>query len=1024
MRKNSSENKKSKVSLPLVGAKFSPLSPLKDDEDYFGSRDNSRAEDSWQVASQLRMEQEVRGALSIFESQKEKEQFFTKSDVKISRHQFGKVLLSLRSQVGRFQSAGLFVQFMLQELQRKEGTDVATLAAAGTWGLQLLVKQEVGNALECIQSAILPALYCDYNPADLPFASPAIQAQIRDGTLVRENPYFTHSMYVEQARIGLKNIAQMHQTLHRALKHNEGRRSYVLRMVSKHRKMNIQYHFNAWRQLTRRRHVLDMTTRKHQERHDNTVSHLRLCVVFSTWRLTVETSRVQFLTDRLHDVSAQLENSKNQFQLQCFRTDRLVQMTNKARAQGEESLAKESKLKAIIARLKKDLERNERMYKERLATHIKNAFSLIQHYRSFSSFLLEMRKYTAVFARISKNSLVSASSIVTSEENEEEIDFMEVVVRWCNYAVQETLGSSYQPFTFFVPEFFTGEYYLIVLHFVFPDRASLLPNRDVNIRYRLRRICEMCDACGLLHRLVPEDFSMHREDLISISLAELLQRYLLRIWRETCDSSILKASTAFPKMLEESRNVDPEGKLNVGTDEMFADLVGECEEDIEEKKSLLLEQYEVEKRLAQNTSLLVKDGSYIWTERMRGAPLQILSEPHRRMFSPVLIQSLGDIIEKLPKPNANEMSSTDELEELQTVLFNDHTLSRIFYHYAGERQKALSEVGFWRFVEHSTFHSTTSAVSKASISQILDKVNFPQLEVAKQAATLARSPMNAETLALVAKHEVDIRYISIGQFVEIIIRIAVEYGRFQFSLVDSVSRFLRVLTAPSLKHFPLILQQFYSKDVQEVVNYFSDELFRVFNFFLRQQEQSKFTRDRLIAVQDGGRFGALISRRTYETMFAECGYLHGEVIDEELNKLPLTDTKGSSAAVKNQRQTRVPFITSEEIDVVLRKVIIAAQNVGSGSSSEVAPSFTESKSTPQHLDLTFTMFLETFGAFCHYWCPDPFIAYSRKVSGFIARTLQGLIQAHTFDTLVLSAPPPISLEGGSNLKFDEGSLLH
>lgn len=1017
MNKLFTDQKKRIISLPQISSKVSAQKSVKE-ADRFRTSSAARDEKYLETEPHLEIEEEVRGSLVTYENQKQKEEFFADSDVKISRHQFGRLVLSLRAQISHFRSTGLFVHFMLQDLQRKEGADVATLAAAGTWGLQLLVNQEVGSALESIQSALLPALYCDYNPQDLPFASAAIQAQIHDSVLVEENPYFTHSMYVEQARIGLKNIEQLNLALHRSLEHNEGRRRYVLRMIGTLGRKNVQYHFTAWRQLARRRHVLDMTAEKRQKRHESLNDVLRLRMVFSTWRLTVENARVQFLTDRLHDVSLQLENSKNQFQLQCFRSDRLLQLMNQAKKDQEAVLAKELKLKARISEIKKELRDHELIYKERITTTIESAFSTIQHYRNLLTFLVDTRQCPKIFTRMPKSSGVGES--FQDQKNEEEEDnFAEIVIQWCNYAVREVLGSSYQPFSFLCPEFFTGEFYLIVLHFVFPERTSLQVNRDSNIPYRLRRICEMCEACCLLHRLVPDDFTLQREDLIFLSLGELFRRYLLDVWGELSNTSSNKASAAFPQMLLDSKKVDLGGDQIEVINGVFTGFIEDCETDVESKKTRLMEQFELEKDLTRNTNFLVKEESYMWGERVRGAPLQALSAPTRRMFSRLNPPSFEDVISKLEK-SAEESFPNSTLSSLQQFLFSDHTLSRIFFHYAGDGAKQMSEASFWRFVEQNKFHSSTTKVSKATIAQIFNKVNFPQLDAAKHAAKSGKSLTNVETLVLAAKYEVNIRYLSPGQFVEIVIRIAVEYARNKLSVLESVKQFLEVLRTPSSQQLPPITRDFYSRDVQHVIQFFSDELFRVFNFFLRNQEQSKFPRDRLIAVQDGGRFGALISRRNFENMFIECGYLNVEMHDRSESQSSFADGKSSSSEKKNSVQTRKFFVTEEEIGAVLGK-LINASNSAVESTSGATSFLEEHQSMPQHLELTFTMFLETFGVFCQYWCPDPFVPYSRKVAAFIAHTLRQLADRHTSDTLVLANLPSVSLEGGTKAIFGENA---
>lgn len=945
----------------------------------------------------LEVRKDVRGTLAKVEKRRDKEEFFNDANVKISRHQYARTLLRMREQISHYHSVGVFVEYMLRELKSQDDTDVASLAAAGTWALNLLAHQEVGGALEAISEALLPAIYCEYNPSELPYASAAIQVQLRDPTAIAQNPYFTHSMYVEQVRVDHKNVVEIHQALHRALKNNEGSRNYVLRTVEEKRRLNIRYHFQAWRQLTRRHRILELTNEKRQQRHFKANSDLRLRMAFSSWRLMVECSRTSFLTDRLNEVAFQLENAKNQFQLQCFRTDRLIQTTKDAKAELAAALAIEQSLKDNIAQLEDELQAREEAYTGRLTAHIKDAFLLVNRYRDALSLLHSVRLPVEGYLALQEDYEPPTLVDLTAEIEVADDDPMGVLVRWCNYAIKEVRKSTtHKTFTTIGPEFYSGEYYLIVLHFVFPELISLQPNKDSNIPYRLRRICEMAEECHLIHALTPLDFTSVREDRMIASLSELYRRYLSHRWRENAKAAAIAVSCALNPATRKDNDAE---RLQVVDEEVFHNFMEDCDHDLKQKEQQLVEQCVSEKLLTENGHIVNEHELRLVRERRLGAPIRVLSETTRRTFWKVSYKSLLDLRNHVNIGSEAQMKQV-VVGSLQMVLKKkDDILSRIFYFFAGENAKTMSEVAFWRFVECNTFCTDTGTLNKETVSHILDRVISPQLEAAMKAASHGKSEMDLKTMMTVAQREIDIRHIQPEQFVLINIRLAAEFYRSQVSFVEGVTRFIEGLRIPSIEKLHPLFQEFYSPDVQHVMNFYCDDLLRIFFFYLKQQEQSKVARDRLIAVQDGGRFASLFSSRSYIMMFDDCRYVDNN--DDEEESSADSDQKSIAAA------TRLCFATPEQIESGLAKV----------KAARAPPGATELVLPGAGTELTFTMFIESFAVFCHYWCPDPFVPLARKLGAFVGTTIRRLMKAHSSGTLVLGTPPNIGLDGGSKVNM-------
>lgn len=973
------------------------------------------------------MRKEVRSSLARFEKQKADTEFFGDADAKISRHQYARNLVIFRNQLSRYHSLAVFVVSMLHDMRLQNNMDMTTMAAAGSWGLNLLAQEEVGGALDAISQALLPAIFCDYNPSNLPYASAAIQAQVQDPLVIQQNPYFTHSMYVEQVSLDHKNLTGMQQTISQMLKNSEGSRSFVLREIHAKRKRTMAYHFFSWRNITRQHRILSFTAEKRQQRYMKALSDLRLRWVFTSWKLQLEYSRGNFLTERLVEATQQLENAKNQFQLQCFRTDRLLQASKDAKEKADIAIAAEQGLKNRIAELENEIVERAEEYQKLLLSHTRDAFNLVKKYKSMTQLLLSI--HPPIEGYIKSSELYKAPQYDDLFSDVKTEDPMRILIRWCNYAVSQIQGPTYQPFPTIGREFYSGEYYLIVLYFVFPEIVSLQPLRDSNLSYRYRRICEMLRECGLRYQLTVDDFSFSREDRIVVSLMELFRSYMALRVRDNTNDAIHKllvawdAATGARDKEEKAREKKEEtqcGVLEIGekveegitspdeqevsqADELEIDqFMSECECDLKEKQQFVIEQCLSDRQIAHDLKAVSHKAIALVHERERGAPVRLLADSSLSVFYKVPPKTLYDL------QSALRMKSEEQLKEIvngrlrEILKARSDKLSRIYYFYAGENAKTISETDFWRFLETSLFIKESVDITKEKVAQIFNHVISPHLETAMKAARSGKADVDLETMMAIAEREVEIREVTPAQFVQLIIRIAVQTTN---SLTDGVAHFIDTFTIPTTESLRPFIQDFYSLEVQLVIQHFSNDLLRVFFFYLKEQEQSKFARDRLIASQEGGRFGCLLSGRTYLMMLTDCRLL--ETFDETISEGSTTTTdSGEKVAAATRESIALP----DQVISSLWKLKLVRSNA---ESLEVGNQHHQSNSP----ELTFSMFLESLGLLCQYWSPDPFVPLSRKLAAFIGHILRKLIKVHAASTLLLCFPPGISLEGGPHIDF-------
>lgn len=295
------------------------------------------------------------------------------------------------------------------ELESSE-VSVVTRAAAGTWALHLLAEDMSSSTLHRILEALLPAIYVGYRAHNLDFASPSIQAQIQSPKTIRMNPYLTHPMHMEQVTLCSITIRDLNTRLDRALRANERRRTFVFRIIQLRRRQRLYNVLHAWRMHVRRIRILSFTAAGRVRRHTEESSFFRLKMTLARWKLGVEVERNDFLTGRLQDAASQLDSVKNQFQLQCYRAERLIENDRKMQEKLRDANRVKGMLEERVRQLELEVQQRDEMYRLQLESNTRRSFQLVEHYQKAIMLLMQSRVLMQTCAGHQLNDIFSTES--------------------------------------------------------------------------------------------------------------------------------------------------------------------------------------------------------------------------------------------------------------------------------------------------------------------------------------------------------------------------------------------------------------------------------------------------------------------------------------------------------------------------------------------------------------------------------------------------------------------------------------
>ncbi|EPY29696.1 hypothetical protein AGDE_09915 [Angomonas deanei] len=773
---------------------------------------------------------EVRDTLNDFDREREQTELAEDADLRVNRNRYAQLVVRFKNNAAHYNSISLFVESMMREVNLSEG--VSTRAAAATWALNLLATQPSQHALLEVIHALLPAVYCRFDSEKLPYPSAAIQLQVKDPDTIYWNPYFTHTMFVDQVDVDKGNVNQLADTLKKVLAANISRRDFISRFIENRRVEQKRNAFHAWRAHVRKAKSINFINESKNRRHEEETDTFRLQAVFYQWKVQVETSRSGFLTERLHESAAQLENAKIQYQLQCYRADRLIESTKEAKDELEKALTLNAGLEIQLRDLRAELVRKEKEYSEKLIRSVQSAFDMAQQYRttlsSFHQMLPPPATYLGETPNFKEEIDEEVNLLLGYGEEQEAMSYSDTLFQWCNGVLykQSTDKENFIPVRNFGSDFASGEVFYELMKFVFPALCPVLPpncDRD----FRINRLKEMSQKANLCYVLEVADFTKPVEDRIALAVSELFRRYAGNRWNESALKSF--------QLMEESEHREEEtsaSTMKVTEEADFIAYLSECQTYLHEIKTTLSPQVNLERQLSEINQRVQQGEAHLTAQRLQGVPVPHVGSWSLRHFWMINNKSLADLKEKIaPTMDAQLWSQLLQGPLKVTLRENAETTAKLFYSFAGRGGKTLSETSFWRFVDRCGL--PTATYTKENISAAFDRVASPQL------ATLLKGQGKSEeetrTLLTAARQEMDIRQVSDAQFTEILVRIAGEYYGDSFGLTEGVEKLLNTLKS-SKTSVHASLSAFWTTEPQEVFRFFGDDLARIFFFYVKKQK--------------------------------------------------------------------------------------------------------------------------------------------------------------------------------------------
>ncbi|EPY20599.1 hypothetical protein STCU_08923 [Strigomonas culicis] len=625
----------------------------------------------------------------------------------------------------------------------------------------------------------------------------------------------------------------------------------------------------------------------------------------------------------------------------------------------------------------------EKEYNRKLSQSVGDAFAIVQKYRERVTSMMQaqwpVEEFVTEPIETMEFDLDGAAKLLGDVESTGPSG-TDTLLQWCNSIIRKASDADpYVPLRNFGSDFASGDAFYEIMRFVFGDATISVPaicSRD----FRLNRLREVCEEAGMCYVLEPSDFMKIKEDKIALALSELYRLYITRKWKEVTLSYVQK--------LEEERNSAPvpsqgasSATETVVDEASFRQLLKDCEAHLELAQREESEHAYYERQLTEFSESIGLNEAFLCAQRLSGVPIPHVGKWASRHFWLINFKSLMDLKETVA-PHTDAALWTQLLEGplRQSLCTHAGMSARVFYGYAGEGSKTMSETTFWRFVETSGI--VNASLTKEAISSMFDHVASPQLEAAVRTAT-NKTASEVEILLYATRQEMDMRTITATQFVEVLVHLAIHYYCNTLGLVESVNRFFGSLTIPTASTFSPAMVSFFQYECQEVFRFFVDDLARIFFFYVKQQESSKVVKERSWATQDGGRFGAVLSLSMFVSILRDCEYI--------------ADSNMSLRVFKNDGPLRL-FITAIQIE----RLIVS-----------LCKHFARAKPT----ELTFTLFTDALYTTAYYWCPDPLVPPSRRFAAFLSDMITQLIKVNSKSTLILGEPPAISLEGGKKVTF-------
>jgi len=440
-------------------------------------------------------------------------------------------------------SCDILMSHVRQMVGQVQGPSV--IKAAMAWHcldvlLQNSINTQIYVTLKAIRDELHEALFYLHDPGVqvTPAATHAYGAQ-----LVSSNPFMKHLFYFEMYNRA-KKAANLFGGKYASMKSSsEGRQAIIKKSIQESLRRMQHLILTLWRKYARKKvqkrklkHHIDMWSGKN-------LMNVRLQAAFMRWRYTVEQTRSMTLMERQSMMQFQLQNVKNQFQLQCFKSDKFLRTIEELRVELAVGRAERDEALRETVLLNEKIEQQNEMKTQEMNEKLTLMGAEIKKWKHLAGQLTEK---IAILSQFEVDDRPTLLELVDPEGQPSEegpkspkkkdkkkpskkmADMRpveQILLRWINSVLQKhpELSGSRGEIQNFTTDLEDGAVIVILCHVVAPAIMPIALLQEPNIKTRIERLCTAAKELELIFSPEAHHILDGQCDLIVLFLASLFK---------------------------------------------------------------------------------------------------------------------------------------------------------------------------------------------------------------------------------------------------------------------------------------------------------------------------------------------------------------------------------------------------------------------------------------------------------------------------------------------------------------------
>jgi len=453
----------------------------------------------------------------------------------------------------------------------------------------------------------------------------------------------------------------------------------------------------------------------------------------------------------------QLENAKNQFQLQCYRSDKYLRLVEELREEFAAMRENRDNLATKVRDMEAELKSFQAAARQQLNRDVNACLQELYKWRRFARRKVELDAAQAEAICVGN---VDAPTVLDDEDEDDElpsspqskkleaetnpnVESEKILLRWANSVVRSSVVSTVKRVSNFTTDYQSGEVVLLLLHAVHPTHVPLSPLQEMSVVKRVDQIVEIARNVGVGTLPRASDILEAAGDMMVIVTAELYNRFVMqhRVRQESLSSEVAAAMLTYDADMMTTVLADSEAELS---------KLAETEKAAAGKDVMV---WKAQESLQQYAGFILR-------ERLDGRSVMMLDTKDVQRFCKFSKLRYGDIAFKYQKAPVDFPGSWQpfdlQLDELsQTLQKHYQDLRKAFTHYCNGKSM-ISDGDFWRFCADIRVLDA-KLLTRQHVDKIFQIANNDEpplppgkkAQAAAQAAAEAAASKNSTTKSLV-----------------------------------------------------------------------------------------------------------------------------------------------------------------------------------------------------------------------------------------------------------------------------------